>query len=192
MFGFGCYQAYITFAAMLVIVYSLDRLLHTETPLRTLIGKWLRALACAGTGYVLYAVMNRILLSVQHVKLTDYQGVSAIGGFGTSAGSGFAPLSAAKQCLIDFVYFFTGSLRHMNFYSVLNLCMLALLFAGLSARIARRKLFPAASTSMLYHTVWAAHTVCLLRDLLFNAGRILPHADAGGAVFRVCVAAHTV
>ncbi len=141
MFGFGCYQAYITFAAMLVIVYSLDRLLHTETPLRTLIGKWLRALACAGTGYVLYAVMNRILLSVQHVKLTDYQGVSAIGGFGTSAGSGFAPLSAAKQCLIDFVYFFTGSLRHMNFYSVLNLCMLALLFAGLSARIARRKLF---------------------------------------------------
>lgn len=130
---FGCYQAYITFAAMLVIVYSLDRLLHTETPLRTLIGKRLRALACAGTGYVLYAVMNRILLSVQHVKLTDYQGVSAIGGFGTSAGSGFAPLSAAKQCLIDFVYFFTGSLRHMNFYSVLNLCMLALLFAGLSA-----------------------------------------------------------
>lgn len=140
MFGFGCYQAYITFAAMLVIVYSLDRLLHTETPLRTLIGKWLRALACAVAGYVLYAVMNRILLSVQHVKLTDYQGVSAIGGFGPSD-SGSAPLSAAKQCLIDFVYFFTGSLRHMNFYSVLNLCMLALLFIGLSALIVRRKLF---------------------------------------------------
>lgn len=133
MFGFGCYQAYITFAAMLVIVYSLDRLLHTETPLRTLIGKWLRALACAGTGYVLYTVVNRILLTLQHTSLADYQGISAIGGF--------APLSAAKQCLIDFVYFFTGSLRHMNFYSVLNLCMLALLFAGLSACIVRRKLF---------------------------------------------------
>lgn len=141
MFGFGCYQAYITFAAMLVIVYSLDKLLHTETPLHTLIGKWLRALACAGVGYVLYAVVNRILLTLQHASLADYQGVSAIGGFGTSAGSGFAPLSAAKQCLIDFAYFFTGSLSHMNFYSFLNLCMLALLFAGLSARIVRRKLF---------------------------------------------------
>lgn len=133
MFGFGCYQAYITFAAMLVIVYSLDELLHRDTPLSALALQWLRALACAVFGYVLYTVVNRILLSMQHATLADYQGVSSLGG-------GFAPLTAAKQCLIDFAYFFIGPVRRMNFYSILNLCMLALLLLGALARIARRRL----------------------------------------------------
>ncbi|MCM1103315.1 MAG: glucosyltransferase domain-containing protein [Clostridium sp.] len=137
MFGFGCYQAYITFAAMLVIVYSLDELLHRDTPLSTLGFQWLRALLCAVLGYALYAVVNRILLAIQHVTLADYQGVSALGG----SGSGFAPLTAAKQCLVDFAYFFTGSLDRMNAYSILNLCMLALLLFDAAARIVRRRLW---------------------------------------------------
>lgn len=138
MFGFGCYQAYITFAAMLVIVYSLDELLHRETPLSALIWKWLRALACAVLGYVLYAVVNRILLSVQHVTLADYQGVSALD---SGLSGSFAPLLSAKQCLIDFAYFFIGPLHRMNAYSVFNLCMLALLVCGALACIVRRKLW---------------------------------------------------
>lgn len=138
MFGFGCYQAYITFAAMLVIAYSLDELLHQETPLSTLAFQWLRALACAVIGYALYAVVNRILLSVQHVTLADYQGISALGG---SFGSGFSPFAAAKQCLIDFAYFFIGPLHRMNLYSILNLCMLALLVLGTLSRIVRRRLW---------------------------------------------------
>lgn len=139
MFGFGCYQAYITFAAMLVIVYSLDELLHRKTPLPALAHQWLRALACAVIGYVLYMIVNRILLAVQHVTLVDYQGVSALD---TGAlGGGFAPLSAAKQCLIDLAYFFVGPLHRMNFYSVLNLCMLALLVLGALSRIVRNRMW---------------------------------------------------
>ncbi len=137
MFGFGCYQAYITFAAMLVIVYSLDELIHRDTPLSALAWKWLRALGCAALGYGLYAIVNRILLSVQHVTLADYQGVNVLSG----SGGGFAPLTAAKQCLIDFAYFFVGPLDHMNAYSIWNLCMIALLVFGAAARIIRRKLW---------------------------------------------------
>lgn len=151
MFGFGCYQAYITFAAMLVIVYSLDKLLHSEAPLRALVWKWLSALACAGIGFVLYSIINRILLSVQHVSLADYQGISSLDGSGSFLGGGFAPLTAAKQCLIDFAYFFTGSLRHMNLYSVLNLLMLALLFIGALSCIVRKKLWR--SPSRFFFTV---------------------------------------
>lgn len=151
MFGFGCYQAYITFAAMLVIVYSLDELLHRDTPLSSLIRKWLSALACAGIGFVLYTIINRILLSVQHVTLADYQGISSLDGSGSFLGGGFAPLTAAKQCLIDFAYFFTGSLRHMNLYSVLNLLMLALLLTGALSCIVRKKLWR--SPSRFFFTV---------------------------------------
>lgn len=151
MFGFGCYQAYITFAAMLVIVYSLDELIHRDTPLSALALQWLRALACAVFGYALYTVVNRILLSIQHAALADYQGVSVLGGFG-----GFAPLSAAKQCLIDFAYFFIGPLHRMNLYSVLNLCMLALLLFGALARIVRRRLMSS-----------PARLVCVLLFALF-------------------------
>ncbi|MCM1537167.1 MAG: glucosyltransferase domain-containing protein [bacterium] len=138
MFGFGCYQAYITFAAMLVIVYSLDELIHRDTPLSALAWKWLRALLCAAAGYILYAIVNRFLLSVQHVTLADYQGVSILND---GSGGGFAPLSAVKQCLIDFAYFFTGPLDRMNVYSILNLCMLALLLFGAIARIVSRRLW---------------------------------------------------
>lgn len=151
MFGFGCYQAYITFAAMLVIVYSLDKLLHSEAPLRALVWKWLSALACAGIGFVLYSIINRILLSVQHVTLADYQGISSLDAPGSFLGGGFAPLTAAKQCLIDFAYFFTGSLRHMNLYSVLNLLMMALLLTGALSCIVRKKLWR--SPSRFFFTV---------------------------------------
>lgn len=153
MFGFGCYQAYITFAAMLVIVYSLDELLHGDTPLSALARKWLRALACAVFGYVLYAVVNRILLSVQHVSLADYQGISALEG---GLSGDFAPLLAAKQCLIDFAYFFIGSLHRMNAYSFFNFCMLALLVCGALARIVR-------------HRLWRlpARLICILLFALF-------------------------
>ncbi|MDE6421174.1 MAG: glucosyltransferase domain-containing protein, partial [Lachnospiraceae bacterium] len=121
-----------------VIVYSLDELLHRDTPLSALAWKWLRALICAVLGYALYAVVNRILLSVQHVSLADYQGISALNG---GLSGGFTPLLAAKQCLIDFAYFFIGPLHRMNVYSVLNLFMLVLLVCGALARIVRRKLW---------------------------------------------------
>lgn len=153
MFGFGCYQAYITFAAMLVIVYSMDELLHRDTPLSTLALKWLRALACAVLGYVLYAVASRILLSVQHVTLADYQGINALDD---GLSGGFAPLLAAKQCLIDFAYFFIGPLHRINAYSVFNLCMLALLVCGALARIVRHKLWRS-----------PARLICILLFALF-------------------------
>ncbi len=136
MFAFGCYQAYITFAAMLVVVYSLDKLLHEDVPLKALALQWLRAIFCAAAGYALYAVANRILLSLQHVTLADYQGVSALNGEAR-----FAPAAAVKQCLTDFAYFFTGSLRHMNLYSVLNLAMLLLLLTGGISCVVRKKLW---------------------------------------------------
>lgn len=136
MFAFGCYQAYITFAAMLVVVYSLDQLLHEDVPLKALALQWLRAISCAAAGYALYAVANRILLSLQHVTLADYQGVSALNG-----DVRFAPAAAVKQCLTDFAYFFTGSLRHMNLYSVLNLAMLFLLLTGGISCVVRKKLW---------------------------------------------------
>lgn len=137
MFGFGCYQAYITFAAMLVVIYSLDELLHRKTPLNKLALQWFRSLACAAFGFMLYTFVSRILLSIQHVTLADYQGVSAL-----SKGSGnFPPITAAKQCLVDFAYFFTGPLHHMNFYSALNLCMLALLILGILLCVVSRKLW---------------------------------------------------
>ncbi len=125
-FGFGCYQAFITFAAMLVIVWSIDRLLYRQDTLKTLAAQWLRCLSCAATGLILYYIANTILQHIQHVTPSDYQGIGDLG----TVSPHLAFPAALRQCLVDFIYFFTGSLRNPSWYSVLNSGLLLLLLAG--------------------------------------------------------------
>ena len=136
-FAFGCYQAFITFAMMLVVVWSLDRLIFHDTTLKELWLKWGRCLLCAGAGFVLYYVSNLILQKLQNVTPADYQGISDLG----SSSESFHLTDTLLQCITDFVYFFTGSLSKLNLYSVLNLLMLLALFISVLACIIRKKLW---------------------------------------------------
>ncbi len=137
-FAFGCYQAYITFAMMLVITYSLKQLLFDETPVKKILTNCLRCVLCAGIGLILYYILNALLLRIEHVTLGDYQGISDIQNAGAILGN--IP-SAVKQCIVDFVYFFTGSLSNMNLYSVLNILMLGVMAIAYIALIVRKKLW---------------------------------------------------
>lgn len=135
-FAFGCYQAYITFAVLLVLVYAIWQLLYRDKPVKELLKHLLHCLFCGVSGLLLYAVLNRILLSLEHTALADYQGISALGQISLRALPG-----VIRQCLIDFAYFFIGPLSHMNLYSWLNILMLLLLASGILARLVRIKLW---------------------------------------------------
>lgn len=137
-FAFGCYQAYITFAMMLVITYSLKQLLFDETPVKKILLNCLRCVLCAGIGLIVYYILNTLLLRIENVTLGDYQGISDIQNAGSILGN--IP-AAVKQCIIDFVYFFTGSLSDMNLYSVLNILMLGVMAIAYIALIVRKKLW---------------------------------------------------
>ena len=123
-FGFGCYQAYITFAIMLVITYSIKHLLYDNSSAKECITNFLHCILCLGIGLIIYSILNRFLLRAEGRFLSDYQG---IGNFSLTFELFFNIFSSVKQCLIDFIYFFTGSLSHMNLYSYLNIIMLLIL-----------------------------------------------------------------
>lgn len=135
-FAFGCYQAYITFAIMIVLVYSIDQLLHTDASVRNILKKWLHCLLSAGIGLALYMTLNTILLAIQGKSLASYQGIGEAGSSFSVSGLLHAPV----QCVIDFVYFFTGSLSKLSLYSVLNLLMLILLAIRIVSLIITNKI----------------------------------------------------
>lgn len=75
-FSMGIYQAYISFA-MILAVYGVCRVWFFGKDLK---GKWnvtWRYVAMGGLGAIIYYVMLRLLLLVQHTELSGYQGIGA-------------------------------------------------------------------------------------------------------------------
>lgn len=134
-FGYGCYQAYITWAILLILFWSLSQLLYTAISVSSLLQKWVQFALCGLLGTALYGICNQLLLRLQHVSLASYQGVDQMGL------TDLHPLSAMKQCIIDFAYFFLGPLDQMNLYSYLNMIILVLLIAFILVQIWRSKMY---------------------------------------------------
>lgn len=134
-FGYGCYQAYITWALLLVLFWSISQLLFTQFPLSVLFQKWSHFLLCGILGTILYWICNKILIAFQGISLASYQGI------GEAGLSSFHPLHAFKQCIIDFFYFFIGPLSRMNLYSYLNIIILVLMLVFFIHRVYTHKLY---------------------------------------------------
>lgn len=134
-FGYGCYQAYITWAILLVLFWSIARLMFTQTTSACLLRKLTHCVLCGAGGTLLYWICNNLLLTLQNVALASYQGIGEIGL------SSFQPLYAMRQCLIDFAYFFLGPLGRMNLYSYLNIGILLFLVVCSVIHIIRRRLY---------------------------------------------------
>lgn len=118
-FGLGIYQAYVTFAILFILIWSLKLLLIDNAALNGLYRSWGKLLLCGGCGAALYFLCNKLLLFLEQKSLADYQGISD-----AAAASSFNIPASIKQCLIDFVYFFIGPLDKLGIYAVLNVFIL--------------------------------------------------------------------
>lgn len=128
-FGLGIYQAFITFAILLVLIWSIDQLLFQDTKLPRLWNTWGKLLLCGGLGGGLYFICFQILLLLENKALADYQGISE-----AASGTSLNLLGAFWQCIIDFAYFFIGSLDKLGVYAFLNIVLfLFLLLFGILA-----------------------------------------------------------
>lgn len=134
-FGYGCYQAYITWVLLLILFWSITQLLFTQLSVRNLLQKWGRFALCGILGTTLYFICNKALLAIQGISLSSYQGIGEMGV------ASFRPLTALRQCLIDFAYFFIGPLDGMNLYSWLNIILFLCIFAFSLIRIVHGRLY---------------------------------------------------
>ncbi len=124
--SYGSYQAYVSYAIMLILTWSILQLTGESLRLQELCRQWLRFLLMGGLGTALYFICNRLLADIQQITASDYNGISALA---LPDGADF--ILAVKNCLIDFAYFFFGPLDKINLFKVLNaglFVLLALLF----------------------------------------------------------------
>lgn len=123
--GYGSYQAYISYAVMLILTWTLLQLIRNELSVRTILSYWRRFLLMGGLGTAFYLLCNKLLSAVWGITASDYNGIATMA---LPDAAGF--LLAVKNCLIEFAYFFFGPLDRINLFKLLNV-VLFLLLAGL-------------------------------------------------------------
>ena len=135
-FSYGSYQAYISFAVMLILAWSILQLIQKSCSVKRLLCHWLRFLLMGGIGTALYLFCNKILTFLEGAVTSGYNGIDAM-----KLPNGSTLIFAVKNCIIDFVYFFFGPLDRMNFYKLLNAGLFLLLLFLFVWIIFRQKLF---------------------------------------------------
>ena len=117
------YQAYVSFAFVLAVAYFMCELLEN----RYETGVYWKWIACqAGiyiVGLALYFVIWQLIMKVSCIVPASYEGISSMGAF--SFGT---MLTAVKQCVISFVWFFLERNPLQYGFSVYN--VLGILFSG--------------------------------------------------------------
>lgn len=134
--AYGSYQAYISYAIMLILTWTVLQLLFAENSIKDTLRYWGRFLLMGGLGTILYLICNKILSAVEGVAASDYNGISTM-----SLPDGPRLVQAVKDCLIDFVYFFFGPLDTMNLYKILNAALWILLAVLLIWLILQSKIY---------------------------------------------------
>ncbi len=203
-FSYGSYQAYVSYAVMLIVTWSILRLIDRAFPVKELLAHWGRFLLMGGAGTALYLLSSRILGTVQGISTSDYNGISTMTLPGVSQ-----IVSAVKNCLIDFVYFFFGPLDTINLYKLLNAALFILILLLFLFLLQRHRLYRDPGRLLLllvcfgampfvcsmiyflspqvryYMLMYAGFTpIYMLPALLYDSGRICPSghtADCGAA-----------
>lgn len=112
----GMYQAYVLYAGVLVLLYGVKCLLFdNETP-NALVRRLFKILVSVSIGAVLYNIIYKLLLKLEHVTLSDMNGLSGI-----SLDNLPNPLDAAYDAVHDFIFFFFYSEHGITFYILLNI-----------------------------------------------------------------------
>jgi len=145
--SYGSYQAYISYAVMVILTWTVLQIVREKYSVRELLLYWLRFLLMGGLGTALYLICNKILALLQNTAAADYNGISTM-----SLPDGQAFIFAVKNCIIDFVYFFFGPLSQINLYKILNVCLFILILSMLVGHIRKSRLYqkPASFLMLLF------------------------------------------
>lgn len=121
-FSLGVYQAYITFAMVLMLLYLIDQLLFGRISIKAFWETTFRFGSCGILGVVLYGTSMKALLFFSRTELSDYQQIS--GAFDLSR---LDLLHSVKRALYCFATYFFDFSNGINLFVILNICMIGLL-----------------------------------------------------------------
>lgn len=122
----GIYQAYFGLLAAFVFFLFFMKLLSDE-PFKESILLAVKQLTMLVAGLVLYFIVNKIIVVVKHVEMTDYQNLSSMGNYSLES-----LVNAFGKCYTDFFKTLTNDYYYIFPYKFLNGIVLAawVLFAA--------------------------------------------------------------
>ncbi len=139
LLAFSCalYQAYITLAAVLLLIYLVDQLVCHGEEAAVSLKMALRFLGCGVLAVLLYYLVLQLILSVSGTQLSEYQELSEIGL------SSLSPWLSAILCVKRFFAFFFDFSKGINAYSVINILLFALLLFFLLYAVLKKRIYAA-------------------------------------------------
>lgn len=123
-FVLGIYQAYITVAVGLILLYLTDRVVFGKETVKNILAKTARFLTGGIAGAVLYWLIQNLIMLFSETELSEYQGVSEAFSL-----SGINFLHSFSHCRYTFKQYFFNFEQGFNLFSVLNILMFALIIA---------------------------------------------------------------
>lgn len=150
-FSYGAYQAYVSYAVMLILSWSILQLLSDRLSAKEILSYWKRFLLMGICGTLLYLLCSKVLTRIEGIRPSDYNGFSNM-----TLPDANGLLLAVKNCIIDFAYFFFGPLDKLNLFKILNVFFLLLLLALLCFLICKKQLFKKADSFFLLLFCFAA------------------------------------
>ena len=136
MFSLGIYQAYITFAVLLILFYLLDMLFFQLQDMKAF---WKTGFRCLGGGLlgcILYWLALKLILLFSGTQLSQYQNVQSAFSLKT-----FHLIWPAKQCIHSFLDYFFDFSQEIRLFPVLNILLSFIAVFCLIFVIYKEKLF---------------------------------------------------
>lgn len=136
----GTYQAYLSFAIMLILIRLILDMIEDRYENRVLLQRGARALFGGALGMALYYAGLLIMMKINHVGFSDYMGMDSVSAPGISK-----LLSTLKKDTIAFAEMFIGGNSEFTAYEILNMIFIPaflslLIVAALKQKLYRRKL----------------------------------------------------
>lgn len=132
----GCYQAYLSFAMILILIRLILDMIENRYPNKELLRRGARALAGGALGMALYYVGLTIMMRMNHTKFADYMGMNSVSVPGISE-----LFSTLKKDTIAFAEVFIGGNSDFTAYEILNMVFVAAFLALLIGVAVRQKLY---------------------------------------------------
>lgn len=136
----GIYQTYVSFALILMIAYLITILLDGKHKGKTCLLWCVAQAGMYAVSMVLYVVIWKVCMAIQHVQPTDYQGINSLGSIKMSD-----LIVALKTSFVQTLDFFLNGLltgnRTVNVWLVLHVLFLVGLIAIVAAGFLRLRVY---------------------------------------------------
>lgn len=135
-FAVGIYQAYLSFAIMLILIRLILDMIENRYENKALLLRGGSALFGGALGMILYYVGLLIVMRMNHTQFADYMGMDT-----ASAPGLHRMISALKKDTAAFAEMFVGGNSSFTAYEILNIVFIAAFLALLIVTAVRQKLY---------------------------------------------------